>query len=150
MAVAALSSCGSAADQPAAQSASAPSPEPTAAPLKTSATIPATEVPMTTNATTPTSTSADPLVAQAMADLATRLSVDTSAIAVTRHEEVSWSDGSLGCPKPGFNYPQVITAGYLIVLSVDGRQYEYHGKPGGAPFYCSTPRPPAAGATSGP
>jgi hypothetical protein len=105
---------------------------------------------MTTDANPPTSTSGDPLEAQAMADLATRLGVDNAAITVTRHEEVSWSDGSLGCPKPGFNYPQVITAGYLMVLSVDGRKYEYHGKPGGAPFYCAAPRPPAAAGTDGP
>ena len=69
---------------------------------------------------------------------------------VTRHEEVEWSDGSLGCPKPGFNYTQAITPGYLIVLTVSGRDYEYHGRPGGGPIYCEGPSPPSAGVVGGP
>ena len=93
---------------------------------------------------------ADALDAAAISDLAGRLGVGASTITVTRHEEVSWSDGSLGCPKPGYVYTQAITPGYLIVLTVDGRDYEYHGKPGGRPFYCAAPRPPAGGTVGGP
>jgi hypothetical protein len=113
------------------------------------ATAPATEAPMTTDSSSSAPLSGDALEAEAVADLAGRIGVDASAITVTRHDEVSWSDGSLGCPKPGYNYIQVITAGYLIVLTADGRDYEYHGKPGSSPFYCAAPRPPAAG-TGGP
>jgi len=39
---------------------------------------------------------------------------------------VEWSDASLGCPKPGFAYAQVITPGYRIVLTAGQQQYEYH------------------------
>lgn len=87
----------------------------------------------------------DPAVNTAVADLAARLQIDGAQVAVSRHEEVSWPDSSLGCPRPGFNYTQVITAGYLIVLTVDGRSYEYHGKAGQPPFYCESPRPPSTG-----
>ena len=100
---------------------------------------------MTTDSSSSIPVTSDELQAAAIADLAGRLGVDRSTITVTRHEEVSWSDGSLGCPKPGFNYTQAITPGYLIVLTVNGLDYEYHGRPGGSPFYCAAPRPPAAG-----
>jgi len=40
--------------------------------------------------------------------------------------EKSWSDTSLGCPRPGMFYAQVITPGYLITLEVKGEKYEYH------------------------
>ena len=103
-------------------------------------TDPPSSIPITTN---------EPQ-ATAIADLAARLGVDQSTITVTRHEEVEWSDGSLGCPKPGFNYTQAITPGYLIVLTVSGRDYEYHGRPGGGPIYCEAPSPPSAGVVGGP
>jgi hypothetical protein len=167
LAAAALSSCGASSDasgtddtpvadsvsvtqQPTANDAAATVPSTDATDATTEpATAPATEAPMTTDSPGSVPSSGDALEAEAIADLAGRIGVDASAISVTRHDEVSWSDGSLGCPKPGFNYIQVITAGYLIVLTADGRDYEYHGKPGGSPFYCAAPRPPAAG-TGGP
>ena len=105
---------------------------------------------MTTDPPSSIPITTDELQTAAIEDLAGRLSVDQSTITVTRHEEVEWSDGSLGCPQPGFNYTQAITPGYLIVLTVDGRDYEYHGRPGGSPFYCPAPYPPAAGSVGGP
>ena len=56
----------------------------------------------------------------AMADLATRLSVDAAAVTVTSATLVEWPDSSLGCPAPDQLYAQVITDGALIVLAVDG------------------------------
>jgi hypothetical protein len=92
----------------------------------------------------------DALVENAMADLAQRLGPGGSGIRLLRHEEVTWADGSLGCPKPGFNYVQVITAGYLIILGSGDREYEYHGRFGQKPFYCASPRPPVPGSQNGP
>ncbi len=37
----------------------------------------------------------------AIADLASRLGVDESIVALVSQEEVTWPDGSLGCPQPG-------------------------------------------------
>lgn len=62
----------------------------------------------------------------AIADLAARLNVDRSAIQVVGVEKRMWSDASLGCPQPGMMYAQVITPGFLIRLSVEGKAYTYH------------------------
>lgn len=41
-------------------------------------------------------------------------------------EEKDWSDTSLGCPQEDMVYAQVITPGYLIILQVGDKEYEYH------------------------
>ena len=82
-------------------------------------------------------------VAAAIADLAARLGVDESSVTLVSQEEVTWPDGSLGCPQPGMGYAQVLVSGSLIVLQVNGVTYEYHSATGEDPFYCSTPTPPA-------
>jgi hypothetical protein len=66
------------------------------------------------------------LLALAKADLVKTAGVSESEIQVLEIQYVEWRDGSLGCPKAGQNYPQVITPGYLIRLSAAGREYEYH------------------------
>lgn len=66
------------------------------------------------------------LVARATADLAQRLDMDASQIEVVSVRAVEWRDGSLDCARGGMMVPQVITPGYLIVLSAGGVKYEYH------------------------
>ncbi len=66
------------------------------------------------------------LAARAAADLAQRLDMDADQVKVVSVRAVEWRDGSLGCPSGGMMYPQVITPGYLIVLSANGKKYEYH------------------------
>lgn len=63
---------------------------------------------------------------KALSDLAARLKIDTSAIQVVSVEKRMWSDASLGCPQPGMMYAQVITPGFLIRLSAQGKTYTYH------------------------
>jgi hypothetical protein len=84
---------------------------------------------------------ADDPRAQAIADLADRLGIDPDTIEVATYEEVTWRDGSLGCPKPGRMYTQALVPGYRIVLRAEGVAYAYHGSAGGPPFYCDTPDP---------
>lgn len=85
----------------------------------------------------PTGTAAD-----AVDDLAQRLGVASSQIRVVTQEEVTWRDGSMGCPQPGMMYPQVLTDGTRVVLEVDGRQYEYHAGGRRSAFLCENPEPP--------
>jgi hypothetical protein len=59
-------------------------------------------------------------------DLAERLAMPIDKIAIVSAEVVEWPDASLGCPKPGMIYAQVITPGYRFILEVGGEQYEYH------------------------
>ena len=83
------------------------------------------------------------LIVSAKADLAERLGIQLGEIVLLSMEEVTWRDGSLGCPKPGMQYTQALVDGTLIVLSVDGRQYRYHSGRGGTPFLCENkPDPP--------
>ena len=65
-------------------------------------------------------------VRAAQEDLASRLGLDPGKIAVVRTEVREWPDTSLGCPREGTFYAQVITPGYRVVLEAGGRLYEYH------------------------
>lgn len=78
----------------------------------------------------------------AVVDLADRLGVDPGQIRVISVEEVTWRDGSLGCPQPGMMYPQVLTDGTRIVLDAAGTRYEYHAGGSRGPFLCEDPQPP--------
>lgn len=76
------------------------------------------------------------VVDAAAADLAARMGVDRAEISVLRFEEVTWPDGSLGCPKPGEFYTQALVDGFRVVLSYDSRVYLYHAGSDGEPFLC--------------
>lgn len=81
-----------------------------------------------------------PLVDLAAADLAGRLGVARSAIEVVSAQAVEWPDGSLGCPRPGMAYPQVMVDGTRIQLSVAGTVYDYHSGGTRPPFLCENGR----------
>lgn len=77
-------------------------------------------------------------VERAIADLTARLGAGATIEVVAAHE-VTWSDGSLGCPEPGMSYTQALVDGYRIELTDGQRTYDYHGANGGDPFLCETP-----------
>jgi hypothetical protein len=58
--------------------------------------------------------------------LASQLNLPAAHITIVSTEPVEWRDGSLGCPKPGVMYLQVITPGYRVILEANGQRYEYH------------------------
>ena len=120
-----------------APAATAAAPTSTSTPLAVS---PLTVVAVTEEATVAPSPSIDPalqpLVDQAVADLASRLKVDASKIDTVSAQAVSWPDGSLGCPQPGMAYTQVMVDGSQIQLSVNGTTYSYHSGGSRAPFLC--------------
>jgi hypothetical protein len=98
------------------------------------------------DATTPSPTDEIPIgdpdlaatVELAAADLATRLQIDRSVIELVGAERVTWSDGSLGCPRPGEMYTQALIQGSKVILGTDGRTriYIYHAGADGRPFLC--------------
>jgi hypothetical protein len=91
---------------------------------------------------TPTDTSS-PLVTDAVADLARQLDISPNDVTVVAAREVTWPDGSLGCPEPGMMYTQALVDGTLVVLEADGQRYEYHG---GTPLVlCENPKSPIGG-----
>lgn len=95
--------------------------------------------------TSMTPTVNDDRVAAAVADLASREGVDASDITVVDASPVTWSDGSLGCPKPGMSYTQALTEGFLLVLETGGKRVEYHGALRGPLKLCENPKPPVSG-----
>jgi hypothetical protein len=108
-----------------------------AAPVPTSLPSPLTsplQSPLDSPLATPAA--ANPTVDLARTDLAARLKIAVAQIQVVSFEQVEWPDASMGCAKPGVMYIQVITPGYKIVLAVDGKTYEYHGKAQDAPALC--------------
>jgi len=84
------------------------------------------------------------LSAAAIRDLAGRLNVGEAGITLVREVNVTWRDGSLGCPQEDTMYTQALVEGVLITLRVDGRNYEYHSGNGRPPFLCESPEKPAA------
>jgi hypothetical protein len=79
---------------------------------------------------------ADAAVQAAINDLAARLKIAPENVQVASVQAMDWPDTSLGCPKPGMFYAQVITLGYKIVLSVEGKQVEYHADKKGRVVTC--------------
>jgi hypothetical protein len=102
---------------------------------------PASQVPKVidmenTSHPTPYDPALQPLVEQALQDLALRLGVTIEQIEVLEAQAVVWPDASLGCPQPGMAYIQIPHDGTLIRLEVDGREYEYHSGGNHDPFLC--------------
>lgn len=67
------------------------------------------------------------------------------SVEVVRAETAVWSDGSLGCPKPGEVYTQSPTQGYWVVLSHNGTEYDYRATNTSYFFLCNNPLPPGGG-----
>lgn len=146
-----FAACGD--DPPDAATASAPgsaAPSVTTTPVETVVQAPSSTV-ATPEGSTPVSGDIDPglkpFIDIAVADLAQRLSVAPTDVAVTSATLVEWPDGSMGCPQPGQVYTQVITDGSLIVLVANGRSYQYHAGGSVKPFLCEQPAksPPTTG-----
>jgi len=124
---------------------SSPEPAPVTTPPELTATslTPASSVPPPLPPGT-----ADPAAAQlpevqaAVADLAAMIDVDPGAVTVVEVREVTWRDGSLGCPEPGLAATQALVNGQLVVLESGGVRYEYHSGPQRPLFYCAKPDPP--------
>lgn len=81
----------------------------------------------------------------AVADLAQRQGVDPAAITVVSTDEVTWRDGSMGCPQPDMMYTQALVPGIRVILELDGVRYEYHSGGARSMFLCDDPQQPAEG-----
>lgn len=82
-----------------------------------------------------------PLAAAAVADLVERTDGEPEDVTVTTFEQVTWPDGSLGCPEPGMSYTQALVEGWRLILSHGDILYAYHAGGDGDPFLCDNPLP---------
>lgn len=58
--------------------------------------------------------------------LVTELGVARDQVFVDTVRAVEWRDSSLGCPKPGVAYLDVISPGHRVILRVDGQVHVVH------------------------
>lgn len=90
-----------------------------------------------------------PDVQEAIAAEAERRGVSEDQVAVAGFRDVTWNDGSIGCPQDGMMYTQALVPGYQLVLEVDGQKASYHSARDKEFSYCANPVPPLPGG-SGP
>ena len=116
---------------------------------------PSLAIPATSAAATSTTAPADAsqAVQTAVEALAQELGIPETSIGLEEVLPVQWNDSSLGCPRPGEVYLQVITPGYLVTLTVGEDVYHVHTDLGGTAIVCTdeedavgeeTPRDPVA------
>jgi hypothetical protein len=73
-----------------------------------------------------------------VAEVAKLAGVPADQVTVISAEEVTFSDGSLGCPVPGMAYTQALVDGYKIVAEAGGKTYDFRGS--GSTFrQCTNP-----------
>jgi hypothetical protein len=72
----------------------------------------------------------------AVATLARQLNSAPEEISVAEVRPVTWPDSSLGCPKPGMMYTQVLTPGYQIKLVRADKEYIMHTDRGHRAVQC--------------
>jgi hypothetical protein len=61
-----------------------------------------------------------------MTEASTHLGVSRDQVHVDQVQAQQWPDSSLGCPQPGQLYSQIVTPGFLVMISAGGKQLEYH------------------------
>lgn len=80
-----------------------------------------------------------------VADAARRFEVAESAVVLVRAEQVTWRDGSLGCPSRGLVYTQAPVPGFRVVATTSAGQMLYHTDSRGNVVTCGMPARPALG-----
>ena len=76
-----------------------------------------------------------------LADAAERSGASLDAIEVVTAEQVTWPDGSLGCPEPGQMYTQALVDGYQVVVDAAGEELDYRVGSGGSFHLCENGLP---------
>ena len=89
--------------------------------------VPPTEKPaMPTEGSATQMPGQDEMVRQSTAFLEQQFKIASDAVTVKEVTPMSWPDASLGCPKIGVMYIQVITPGFQIVLDANGHTFTFH------------------------
>lgn len=93
-------------------------------------------------ATLPPADNLEKMIQNATQDIVQKFSAAPEQVIVVEAREVTWSNSGLGCPQPDMAYAEVLTPGYLVKLSYNDIEFEYHAGPDGALFRCKNPIPP--------
>jgi hypothetical protein len=84
----------------------------------------------------PNNADAQAAIQAAVSAAAGRLSVAPADVHVDQVEAREWGDTSLGCPRPGQMYAQVVTPGFLVIVSAGNKVLEYHSSTRGETVLC--------------
>jgi hypothetical protein len=76
------------------------------------------------------------IVEAVLADAVERSGLARDDLEVQSAEAVTWSDGSLGCPRPGMEYTQALVPGYRIKVRAGERVLDYHANRRGYWILC--------------
>jgi len=76
-------------------------------------------------------------------DAARRFQVAEDAVVLASAEQVTWSDGALGCPKPGRSYTQMLVPGYRVTATTSPGRMLYHTDTRGNVVTCDLPMRPS-------
>jgi hypothetical protein len=82
--------------------------------------------PTPTPSPVPVPPEASQAVDAALQDAAGHLSVSRDQLQVSQVAAQQWNDAALGCPQPGQLYSQIVTPGFLVMITSGSRQLEYH------------------------
>jgi hypothetical protein len=93
----------------------------------------------------PVNTASMPLAVRraVVADAARRFQVPENAVVLSGAEQVTWSDGALGCPQPGYNYTQALVPGFRVAATTSAGRFVYHTDNGGHVVTCGLPVRPS-------
>ena len=72
-------------------------------------------------------------------DAAKRFQVAEEAVVLASAEQVTWGDGSLGCPQPGQMYTQMLVTGYRVTATTAAGRMRYHTDTRGNVVTCGLP-----------
>jgi hypothetical protein len=94
--------------------------------------------------TIPPSMSLPPELGAVPPELFIRAAEETAAVAnvpldqvsLVRAGQVTWPDGSLGCPEPDQFYTQALVPGYWLVLAVGEREFDFRASQAGELRLC--------------
>jgi hypothetical protein len=74
-------------------------------------------------------------------DAAKRFNVAENAVVLTRAEQITWPDGSLGCPQPGRMYTQMLVQGFRVAAKTAVGELTYHTDGRGNVVSCAAGMP---------
>jgi hypothetical protein len=87
------------------------------------------------------------LLAPVLADAGQRSGMTTDELVVTGSWRRTWSDGSLGCPRPGEFYTQALVPGWQVVVRAGERELDYRLSDRGHFILCEQESTPGSGLT---
>ena len=76
-------------------------------------------------------------------DAARRFQVAEDAVVLANAESVTWSDGALGCPQPGYSYTQALVPGFRVSATTAAGRLLSHTDNSGNIVTCGLPLRPS-------